>query len=339
VTVKRASLNAAHRAGVLAALRRARGRHSLAVLCYHRIGYPERGPARFDPMCSATPEGFDAQLTWIAERYRVVSLEAVIEWARGRTDLPDRPLLITFDDGYRDNADVAAPILQSHRFPAALFLTTGMLDGNGPLWWDRVARCVERARAGEADLPLLGRVELLQGRRRRRTLAELIERLKELPEDDKLEVIASVAERLGVEEQESDVAELYIDWDTARRMQSSGFGFGAHTVTHPILTRIDEERVRHELVGSKQRIEAELGIPVRSLAYPNGQSADFDEHVKRAAAAAGFEVGFSLVPGPTGRAEVRADPLAVRRITIHHKDHPARFAAKLSGLPRLARLR
>lgn len=337
--MKRALLKVAHRAGVLSGLRRLYGPKSLAVLCYHRIGDHRSGSSRFGPIFSTDASGFAAQLEWITRHYRVVTMSRVADWVIGHGDLPDWPLLITFDDGYRDNAEIAGPLLRERGLPATVFLTTSILDGQDPLWWDVVARCFELTEAVEAELPVIGRIDLSDGPVRRRALAGLIRSLKELPEPEKLAVVEQVVERLGVDGADCRSDSLYLDWETVRAMLSGGFSFGAHTVTHPILTKISSSQVRAELAESKDRIEAETGVPVRALAYPNGQRGDFDGETRRIAAGAGYDVAFTLLPGPARAGEATGDRYAVRRMTIHHKDDPVRFAAKVSGVPRLLRMR
>jgi peptidoglycan/xylan/chitin deacetylase (PgdA/CDA1 family) len=109
----------------------------------------------------------------------------------------------------------------------------------------------------------------------------------------------------------------------------------AHTASHPILTRISLDEASTELLRSKRNVEEEIGKPVLSFAYPNGQAADFNNEIMDRVHQAGFEIAFTLLPGPTQRATVLKSPLAIRRIFLSYTDSFPRFAAKLVGLDRI----
>ena len=164
-----------------------------------------------------------------------------------------------------------------------------------------------------------------------------IERLKTLPDELKEEAVGLGIARLDVSVPDDAFASVYLSWDEARAMADRGVSFGAHTMRHPILTRITPERVGAEVTGSQERIEREVGRPVSAFAYPNGQAADVSPEVTGIVAAAGIQMAFTLLPGPSRPREVGDAPLMVRRIYIHHGDHPSRFAAKVMGVSRLAR--
>jgi peptidoglycan/xylan/chitin deacetylase (PgdA/CDA1 family) len=112
-------------------------------------------------------------------------------------------------------------------------------------------------------------------------------------------------------------------WDVAAKLLADGFQQGAHTVTHPRLTSLDDQRCRDELAGSRERLEHELGVPIRHLAYPFG---DWNPRVREAARAAGYETACSTRPGLSGQDD---DLLALRRITVYGHDSFADFRSKV----------
>ena len=125
-----------------------------------------------------------------------------------------------------------------------------------------------------------------------------------------------------------------MDWDQVREMQKGGVEFGAHTIHHPILTRISLEQVREEVVGSKSKIEAELGERVLGFAYPNGQASDLNEGIERIVADSGIRAAFTLLNGPSSQGEVKRNPYAIRRIFISHRHSLPEFAMMLSPINR-----
>jgi peptidoglycan/xylan/chitin deacetylase (PgdA/CDA1 family) len=113
-----------------------------------------------------------------------------------------------------------------------------------------------------------------------------------------------------------------LSWDALRELADHGWEIGAHTVSHPHLTRLDDEALAHELSASKADCERELGRPCTSLAYPYG---DVDDRVEEATRAAGYEFAVSL-------AIHEPKPLRWPRVGVYHVDSGLRERLKLSPL-------
>ena len=306
----------------------------LSVLNYHRVG--SRASGGFIPNISASPEDFSRQMDYLKKYYSVVSLVDVIEWTYGKKTLPRNPVLITFDDGYRDNYINAYPILKQYDFPFVVFLTSGYIGQTKLFYWDLVAYCFEHTTYDHATLPYAGQKSWTDKESRQSVMDAWIELLKLRTEDEKQRSIASLPEILNISVPDAALGRLMLNWDEVREMCANGIDFGSHTITHPILTRVSLDHAFVELVGSKAEIEAEIGKPILSLAYPNGKSADFDEATLELAKRAGYKVGFTLLPGPTTQQEAINSPFSIRRIYIDFQDDLPRFAAKLVGARRFA---
>jgi peptidoglycan/xylan/chitin deacetylase (PgdA/CDA1 family) len=337
--LKRALASAAHRGGLLPAAGALFGRRRLTVLAYHRVADP--GAPGFDAYrrnVSATPEGFREQMDYAAEHFHPVSLEQVAAALDGGPRLPARPLLVTFDDGYRDNLTAALPVLRERGIPMTVFLATGFVGGERPFPWDLAAWCFCHAARSGADLPVVGERSWATAEEREKVLWGWLETLKRLPEAAREEAIAALPERLGVEVLPGALSNLCLSWGEVRDMAADGVAFGAHTERHPILTRVPAERARGEVAGSKHRLEDELGVPATAFAYPNGGRGDLDASTVRLLAETGFRLGFTLLPGPEGGRSALRSPLTLRRVYVHHRDYRERFAAKAQGVPRLLRV-
>jgi peptidoglycan/xylan/chitin deacetylase (PgdA/CDA1 family) len=327
-------LHLAFETGLIRAGRGLWGR-SLTVLNYHRIDDPHRkGFDSFKPNVSATPQEFARQMAYLARWFNVVSLQEIVDWLDGRRELPRHAALITFDDGYLDNYTAAYPVLRRHGFPAIIFLTTENIDTDAPFYWDLAAYCF--AHTGEDHLPLPdGRVlswsngEELAGATR-----EWIESMKALPQAEKQRYVDRLPEELGVAVAHGFFKKLMMSWNQIREMSSGGIEFGAHTMHHPILTRIPLDQVHAEVQGSKSRIEQELGKPVPGFAYPNGQAPDFNRSVQSIVAGVGFRAAFTLMNGPSSLGEMKRDPYAIRRIFISHRHSLPEYALRLNPVNR-----
>lgn len=298
------------RSGVARLLAR-REWEGVLTLTYHRV-LPAPGPRYFAGVWSSTPEQFASHLDQLTATCDVVETAAV---PRLR-DVRGRHVAITFDDGYRDVYEHAFPALLARRLPATLFLTTGVLDGTLVPWWDQIAWL----HGGVTD----------PARRRIGSLEAVIDRYRGSKPDAAAGVLAELArhstrEPLTIEQ----VRDEWITWEMARELTAGGIEIEAHTVAHPLLSRLPALEQVSEIAGSADRIAEEVGRRPRALAYPVGQRESFDERTKQAARRAGIREAFSLYGGPTTNARAW-DPLDIRRFGVGRATDDARLGALLA---------
>ena len=333
-SVKRKLLDLADTTGLIRAGRSLWSR-SLTVVNYHRIDNPYRKDFdSFKPNVSATPEDFNSQMDYLARWFHVVSVQDVIQWLDGQRQLPPYAALITFDDGYLDNYTSAYPILRAHHFPALIFLTSEHIGTDAPFYWDMAAYSFRHTRKDQLTFPDGTTEHWTNPAELDRVSRKWIEFMKTLPQTEKTGYVRVLPDRLGVSIPDGFFKRLMLNWDQVREMQQGGVEFGAHTMHHPILTRISPEEVRMEVEGSKSRIEKELGNPVLSFAYPNGQSSDLNDPIEKIIAESGIRVAFTLLNGPSSLGEVKRNPYAIRRIFISYKHSLPEYAALLSPINR-----
>lgn len=241
----------------------------LSVLIFHRV---LQGP---DPLMpdEMYAQRFDLLLSWVKAWFRVLPLDSAVRLlAEGR--LPSRAAVLTFDDGYADNHDVALPLLQRHGLPCSFFIATGFLDG-GRMWNDSLIETVRACAAPELDLrgvkdfdgQDLGRISLADLSARRRAVDHLIGRVKYFEIEQRVICVDQIAERAGVQLPD----DLMMTSAQVRALHSAGMLIGAHTVNHPILSRLSEAQGADEIERSRQRLEALIEAPVTLFAYPNGR--------------------------------------------------------------------
>ena len=333
-SVKRKLINLAHGTGLIRAGRSLWAK-SLTVVNYHRIDDPHRKDFdSFKPNVSATPDNFNRQMDYLATWFNVVSMRDVVEWLDSQKELPPYAALITFDDGYLDNYLSAYPILRQHNFPALIFLTTEHIGTDAPFYWDMAAYCFHHTKRDQLGFPD-GRIAHWSNHEERDQVSnKWIELMKTYPQAEKLVYVQQLPEALGIFVPQGYFQKLMMNWDQVRDMRKGGIEFGAHTMHHPILTRISLDEVRAEVVGSKSRIEKELGEPVLSFAYPNGLLSDLNDNIEKIVADSGIRAAFTLLNGPSSQDEVKQNPFAIRRIFISHKHSLPLFATLLTPLNR-----
>ncbi len=238
------------------------GGDSLLVLVFHRV-LPEP-----DPLLNEDPDvaDFAAQMDVVRATCTVLPLAEAIERLYKRS-LPPNAACITFDDGYANNLTYAAPVLVEKGLPATVFVTTGFLEG-GRMWNDTVIESVRRAR-GELDLNSigLGRFQLQDVAARRNASQSLRRKLKYLDPEERGQKTLQIAEIVGRELPEG----LMLSASQVKQLVQKGIDVGAHTVSHPILARVDDAMARSEIFASKATLEAVTGTRVELFAYPNGQ--------------------------------------------------------------------
>lgn len=273
---------------------RRNGEPRLCVLNYHRIlTHP-------DPLLDGEPDvaAFRWQMRMLSECFKVLPLrDALAALEAGR--LPPRAVCITFDDGYRSVHDLALPVLKEFGLHATVFVTSGHV-GRGNMWNDRIIEAVQALPSGELDLTDagLGRFALHTLEDRRRSAELLTEASKYLPPDSRGALVERLAALAGAELP----GELMLTPEMVINLDRAGMEIGAHTVTHPILTSLDDNAARAEIRNSKEQLEALVGKPVRLFAYPNGKvGMDFDARHVAMVREAGFDAAFTTAVGAITR--------------------------------------
>ena len=263
----------------------------LSILIFHRVH------AQPDPLFPHEPDAakFDAMMRYVSRTYRVLTLSDAIERLK-RDSLPPRSLVITFDDGYADNAEVALPILQRYGLRATFFVATGFLDG-GRMFNDSVIECLRATPHGRIDLDSfgLGQITLDSASARSAVIDLLLPRIKYLTLPEREEAIAGLQRACGVAALPTD---LMMDSDQVRDLHCSGMEIGAHTVNHPILTSITSSETEREIGEGKRELESIINASVDVFAYPNGKpNQDYDHSHVAMAKNLGFIGAVSTAPG------------------------------------------
>ncbi len=331
---------ALHKVGFERLLSASWGPDRLTVLAYHRINdATDPGFDHYEPNVSASPELFDQEMDYVAGNFNVIDLATLHAYVRDGEPLPPRPLLITFDDGYLDNYQNAAPILKKYGFPAVIFLMTSRMDdGNtGKLpWWDAVAYLFKHTQKQQADLPVIGMRDLTVEKHPVRE--EMIQVLKLIPEVEKQVALEQLQVALDVELPTSP--QVFMNWDQVRELVANGIACQPHTVNHPILTRIDAAQMRRELTDSRDQIIEQTQQEIAAFAYPNGMPGDYDQTTMQTLRDLDIGLAFTLTPGPVALKTVRKRPLEIERIFLLHQDTLDAFIMKLMGADALlARVR
>ncbi len=274
----------------------------LSIVLFHRV------LAEPDALLVDEPdiERFTDQLRWLKNSFNIMPLRTAVSRLFAGT-LPRAALCITFDDGYRDNAVNALPILQHLGLPATFFVTTCYENG-GMMWNDRVIEAVRAWRGPSIDLDELGLGILSLTADRKACLATLLGQLKYLDFAHREEITSEILRRSG-----APSTQLMMNAADIGRLHAAGMEIGGHTVSHPILARLSSAEAQREIAHNKSRLEAIVGEPLYTFAYPNGQpQRDYEARHLSMLHECGYRQALTTSPGT---ATASTHPLQLPRFT------------------------
>lgn len=317
-----------------------RGRVPIVVLAYHRITPREQEHSKINPfdsdLISATTEDFEWQMRYLRDHYQILPLTHLVAHLSGRDRIDQPSVIITFDDGFRDNYTYAYPILKELNIPATIFLSTEMVDSREAIWFQMVSFLMMKA--DPQSIPVEGIAERLprsNDAQIRRSDARMLQKhLKSLPHRKFQSTLTDLKLSMKHENSLGALGDLddavAITWDQAREMQEHGIQFGSHTVTHGILSRMEQSEQQRELVQSKRRIEEALGQTVQAIAYPVGRFSSINDDVLYETSCAGYRLGACYESGVNWANQL--SPLCLLRQNIELSTTRSRFKAMV-GLP------
>jgi peptidoglycan/xylan/chitin deacetylase (PgdA/CDA1 family) len=275
-------------------------RNEYRILTYHR--FPDLA-------------GLERQCAHLREFYQPVSFA---DLRAGR--IAPHAVAVTIDDGFYDVA-AAAPVFARYEIPVMLYLVSGFLDGELWMWWNQLEYAFRNAAAGRKTVTAGGRPM---------TLPDVTEYAKALPNAEREQLIVRVAEALGVTLPDAPPPEYRpLTWDQVRALPAN-FSFGAHTRTHPILSRLpSRDDVSAEIRHSRDRIAHELSIPVPDFSYPNGQPPDIPTDAQSLLRELQFETAVTTIRGRNPR---QANLLHLNRLSVEPTLPIGYFAEILCGI-------
>jgi len=254
------------------------------------------------------PEVFAGLMDRVTRNYRPITIHELDRSMHGDLRLPDRSVLITFDDGHRSVLERGLPILAERGLPAVAFIVPGVLSTNDDFWWSAAS---DLANAGG----LIEGHEGLYG-------TELVRYLKQIPDVDRIRAVAALEQSAG----RPRAPHPQLKTEDLETLRSGGIEIGNHTWSHPCLNRCEPGTIETEITRAHAALEQALGEAPQWFAYPNG---DWDQHAEQTLADLGYRLAFlfdhrMIEPG--------TDPLRASRLRVNSNTTPERFEIILSGL-------
>ena len=314
------------------------------VITYHGVM-----PANYDSVNSeldgslVSIEGLRAQLALISQRYKIISPQQYLDFLLGRGELPRNSALLTCDDGLR-NIHFMLPVLSEAGVKCLFFITGFSLeDQPAMLWHEELCLTFLLAERDFAFTLPHGQTVVADSATRRTLWWKLIGYLSEVNRATRRSYIDSIQERAGVKAawREQFLAlpgrrERFsvLGKDELRHLIDAGHTIGAHSMSHPLLSRASDNDARFEIVNSREELERAAGQPIWAFAYPFGNPGSATERDFQLAERAGFQCAFLNTED-----ELSAGSFAIPRVHVTREMSLAEFEAHVSGFHQRIRRR
>lgn len=287
-----------------------------------------------------TRRTFEGHLRFLKNNFHVLEQAEYLGCLEKKTAFPSGSVLITFDDGWRDNYEIAYPALKKEGLPALVFPAVGFIGSSDLFWQDRLRRCLRELRnsgRGERQSERLARIcasaevrkVVAAGERGIATAVDsCVAAFKKKPFEEAERTIATLESFTGLG-LTRPAGRNFLSWIELREMSDNGVDIGSHGLRHAILTNVgDRDRLAREIAGSREILEFGLRRKVRVFSYPNG---DHNDAVSGEVRRSGYAAAFGTAPGVNSCTD---DPYRMKRINIHEDmtDTMPMFLARIAGL-------
>jgi peptidoglycan/xylan/chitin deacetylase (PgdA/CDA1 family) len=282
-----------------------------AILMYHSVMEDPRAQDALFGGITHSRDMFRGQMELLARRYRPASLDQVRRFVRGEGELPDRAVVVTFDDGYADNCEIAAPVLNEVGVPATFYVTVECVEQRKLPWPARLRplfRTTKKSRWADSS----GKVwPLSSGVERETAYLQSCDECCKLSGTAQEKYVARLEDELDTQVPVESGA-LMMNYDQIRELAQQGHIIGSHTMTHPNMAHVGLQDARREMTESKQRLEQQLSVAVTHFSYPcPALSPHWTEQTVTASRDAGYE---TAVTTDGGLARKGDNPLLLKRV-------------------------
>lgn len=253
-------------------------KRNLTILAYHGVMDVGKNYLYDIDCVSSRVEQFEDQIVFLKNNFNIITFSDYCEKYLSNNLIPDKTVIITFDDGYRNNYTDVYPILKKYNIPATIFLTAGLVSTDNLLWFDELSyilmaccqhKSLEVSVLGENIFFNLGSIES-----NRYAYRKIVKLFKRLSNNERIDELQSIKKKLSIDFQSARNSRILLNWSEIREMNENGIEFGSHSLTHPILTSMSDAESKLEIMNSKCIIEKQLGNKCIVFSYPNGSYSD-----------------------------------------------------------------
>jgi len=282
--------------GIVPLFRFLLAQRGVIILAYHRVNNERNNYFNL----SIPIVDFEIQLQYLVRHYNIISLGKAIHLLKSKQKISKNTVVITFDDGYQDNYINAFPIMRKYQIPATIFLVANPICSGTGLWYDFIKELILKTSKKNINLKSfgLGELPLDSIKQKKETVHKIVNHVKNsMRGHERDELLIYLKAELKEDNNQPDFQNYMLTWKQIKRMKKAGITFGAHTLSHPILTKLSPQEAKEEIRMSKSILEKEMGEPIFYFAYPNGGVNDFNETIINMVKKEGFQCACTLIPG------------------------------------------
>jgi peptidoglycan/xylan/chitin deacetylase (PgdA/CDA1 family) len=293
----------------------------IPILMYHSIC--DNSKKTYTQSClmlrgmSVTSKSFAAHIHHISKRYTVIGLDDLVSFIAMGRKLPNNPLVLTFDDGYRDNYINAKPILEKYGFKAAFFPIGNVLAGKKFAWPYTLYRLIDLLFRQHFTITIEGfpviNVEHPEKTRELLLATKLRDYISNFPMVEREAIVDTIAKANSIQDEELYGSNAFMNLTELQELDKQGHIIGSHTMSHDALIRYTPQELIAELVKSKEIIAPFRHTGLSCFAYPFGSKQTFNDGIKHSIKSAGFDCAVSTVEGLN---DATTDLYELRRIEI-----------------------
>lgn len=268
---------------------------------------------------------FEKQIVYLKKHYNIISLNKYIKSVNGTKKLPKNPVILTFDDGYRNNFTVLLPIIRKYVFPAIIYLPTKqigtkIIHSNASI----VSFLISNTKKKDIELKVGNRNNFYDLRSKKKKLKSIIIILKKLNSLSKNEVkyvLNQIKKQTAIKLPRNDDNLFLMSWKEVMELNNfkQYMSFGSHTLTHPNLTKLTASEIKKELKSSKEELEMIFGTKIQHLAYPYGY---YNNYVSEISKDVGYSSGVTTEYGYNRKG---TSLFKLKRIAVSNNNNMAFF--------------
>ena len=257
--------------------------NKLNILLYHGVtDIPNEGIINYQGKHIHVGE-FISQMEFIKKKCSPLSIDEWVEIRRNNKKIPKYPTIISFDDGFKNNFTVAAPILDKLRIPSVFYITTGVIDTNKMFWVDIIEQCINYCEKDSIELFLDRKTyyDLKSNKSKSKALISIKKFCKNSQSDKKDEILNDLINQTDITPKK-DLHDNYetLSWKDIRQMNNNKlFTIGGHTVSHNILSSINHQSLDYQILECINKLSKELQSKIIHFSYPEGQKNHYNKKV------------------------------------------------------------
>jgi peptidoglycan/xylan/chitin deacetylase (PgdA/CDA1 family) len=235
--------------------------------------------------------------SYLKAHFHIAKLEEVQDFVERPERISQAHILITFDDGYLDNYEIAFPILKSHGVQGTFFLPTSFIETDRIPWWDQVAFLLHHTKRCKISLTYPQSLGYDLSEMEIEGVIRAVLASYKSQQVDSARFLASLEQACDIAMPQTAEKRSFMNWTEAAEMARTGMAFGSHTHNHEILSKLSAEAQYEELRRSREILSQRLSLPIETLAYPVGARSSFSADTQQALSQAGYKAAFSFYGG------------------------------------------